>query len=318
MEYLLHYGVLGPQSFQHLFAGGILSLLGLLGLAGELQAVKEDFAHLSGTGHIELQTRHFVYFLLHQSHFFAVVDRCIPEALTVYADAVTFHLSQHRHERHLQVLEERQTTSLLHLRLEEVLEAQGDVGIFGCIGAYVLGRYLCHADLFLARAYEFFDVDGLIVEVCLCQIVHAVPHLGVEQIMGYHGVEHRFCQMDAAGMEHLQVILHVLSYLERRGTLQYGFELLSYATGVVTYGHIPGLALPDGKAHAHQGGLHGVGAGGLGVHAELLCLCQLADELMALLGCIGQEIAGSRLLPCHHLTGWGRVGKEVALQRRLS
>ena len=48
-------------------------------------------------------------------------------------------------------------------------------------------------------------------EIHLGHVVHVVAQLGLQQIVGYHRVEHLARQLDAVGGQHLEVVLYVLS-----------------------------------------------------------------------------------------------------------
>ena len=141
-----------------------------------------------------------------------------------------------------------------------------------------------------------------------------MPHFGVQQVVGYHGIEHGAGQADATGAQHLQVILHVLAYLQRFGIFQNGLELPCHAAWVIAHRHIPGFSLSDGKAHAHQCGAHGIGVGGLGVDAEFGCRGQRLDESGTLLGCIHQVVLCTGVLPGVHAAALSGGCKEVALR----
>ena len=54
----------------------------------------------------------------------------------------------------------------------------------------------------------------LIPEELVRQLVQAVTHIGVEEIVGDHGVEERPLDLNTIRTEYLQVVLEVLPYLE--------------------------------------------------------------------------------------------------------
>ena len=86
----------------------------------------------------------------------------------------------------------------LELLLEDVLQFQGNVGIFAGVAVDFGGSEVAHVLLSLApRADELVDVDGAVVQVDFGQVVHVVPQLGLEYVVGEHRVEERTLHADA-------------------------------------------------------------------------------------------------------------------------
>ena len=238
-------------------------------------------------------------------------------------------------------MEETVAALLPELRGKEVIEAQGDIGILAGIVTDYRRLHLGHRTLLLAVPDEFLDVDGLIVEIGLGQIVHAVAHLWMEQIVGYHRVEHRAAQLDVIVAEHLEVVFQVLPHLEDLHVLIDGAEVIDHLLGAA--GHIPCLAFLDGEGETHELRRQRVGAGGLRVEAYLWCREQAFRQLQSFLAglhevvgvgplseggetpyCLGlrrsvlhrlQEHALGRPGACSSVGCCIEVGEEVALER---
>ena len=198
--------------------------------------------------------------------------RHIGQCLGVYAHARRLHVGQHPDERHLYVVEQRGAVGLVNARAQHVVELQRDVGILGGVGAHGLGRHVAHTLLALALgADELVDVYGLVAEQRLGHVVHVVPQLGLEHVVGEHGVEELAAEGHAVAHEHLHVVLYVLSHLQYALVLVQRTEYLHYAPCLLLigrHGHVVGGVGLRGEAQAHEFGIDGVGRGGLRVQTE--------------------------------------------------
>ena len=193
-------------------------------------------------------------------------------------------------------------TGLGELLLEDMLQAERHVGIFAGIVADGLGGEVAHRLLPTASgADELLYLDGVVLEVHLGQVVHAVTELGLQQVVGYHGVEHRSAQFHAVVLHHKVVILDVLSYLEALLIGEYGAECLHYLLRLAPLGrhrHIVGLTLGDSKAHAHKFRHDGVGARSLGIEGKGLCHGEFFHDFIAFFGGVDEGIGMGDRVQC--------------------
>ena len=112
---------LRTELLQHLFGCDELSGLGLLGLVHNLHLAEEHLAHLLGRRYVELMSGELVYVLLNLLHAVGQGSRCLGKSLGVEPHSVHLHFCQHRHERHLDVVEQVVNASLLEARLQHVV-----------------------------------------------------------------------------------------------------------------------------------------------------------------------------------------------------
>ena len=175
------------------------------------------------------------------------------------------------------MLEEPEAPLLVQLPLEDGLEAQCDVGILTGVDIDALGGEVAHALLiapFLAD--ELLDVYGAVAEIGLCQKIHVVPQLRLDDIVGDHGVKQRAADIHPVTREDYHVIFDVLSYLERTLIADERTELGSeplHCSRVGGCRDVVGLSLPASEAHPDEPCGHRFDAGGLCVQTEKI-FCQ--------------------------------------------
>ena len=197
------------DALEGLLGGGVLPRGGALGFRVEAHALEENRAHLSRRLNIKLLACQLPYLALEHLQLILEARAYGFQGLGVEADACALHLREHCHEGHLRLREEVVGALVAEHGKEDVVEAQGDVGILGGVRAYALHCHLAHRELFLAallRAYELVDVDCAVTQVGLGQIVHTVVHLGLQDVVCDHGVEHRAAHLDAVVGEHIDVV----------------------------------------------------------------------------------------------------------------
>ena len=105
-------------------------------------------------------------------------------------------------------------------------------------------------------------MNGLIVEVHLCHVIHVVTKFGLQHIMGNHGIEHRSFQFDTVIAKHLHVVLDVLAYFHNLLVFIELFEYFNKIYGIFTVcwnRHIKCFFRLNSKAQTNQFCLHGVG-----------------------------------------------------------
>ena len=104
-----------------------------------------------------------------------------------------------------------------------MLQLQGHVGILAGVVADVGRGEVTHILLpTSSRAYELLYLDGIILQIDLCQVVHAVAQLGLQQVVRHHGVEHRAAEFHTIALHDEVVVLDVLPYLQRVLILKHG------------------------------------------------------------------------------------------------
>ena len=144
---------------------------------------------------------------------------------------------------------------------------QCDVGILSRI--FIDGRGWEVAHVFLLAsllADEFLDVDGLVFQIDLGEIVHVVSQFGLDEVVGYHRIEHRSLHTDAIVCEYLHVVLDVLSDFQDGRIFVDGFKTVNNIYGFFVIGgdgHVKGFSFLHRKAQTHQFGGHRVGSRGL-------------------------------------------------------
>ena len=216
LQYLAYDVVLAAEAFEHFFGGDVLAGLGLLGFLHQLEAVEEHFAHLLGRGDVEGSACQGVDVFLDLPDAGVEVRGRLLQGFRVEAHAVALDVHEDGHERHLYFIEEMFHALRLEFLLEDVLQLEGDVGVFAGVAVDFGGGEVAHALLSLApRADELVDVDGAVVQVDFGQVVHVVPQLGLEHVVGEHGVEERTLHADAVVLQDNHVVLDVLPHLHR-------------------------------------------------------------------------------------------------------
>ncbi|MNM84807.1 hypothetical protein D3C81_969070 [compost metagenome] len=185
------------QLGQHAFRGGGLALGGL---AEDRQAelVVEDGAELLGRGEVELLAGQLEGLALQLLHLFAQLQALLAEQFGVDQRAVALDARQHRHQRHLDLGQHfRQRGNGLQLGPQGLVQAQGDVGILGGVGAGLLQGDLVEGQLLGALAGDVLEADGAVAEVLQRQAVHVVAGGGGIQHVGFeHGIESHALHVD--------------------------------------------------------------------------------------------------------------------------
>ena len=145
--------------FQDVGAGGIG--IGLaLHAAGDLQAVEEDLAQLFRGADVELFRRRWTVDFLFQ------LDELLREGIghavqgvAVDLDAGHLHVGQHGDEGAFEGFIDGGDAGAVELRLEELPEAQGHIGVFGGVFDGVVDGDLVEGDLGFSAAEQ--DLIGI-------------------------------------------------------------------------------------------------------------------------------------------------------------
>ncbi|MNO98274.1 hypothetical protein D3C76_900150 [compost metagenome] len=170
-----------------------------------------------------------------------------------------------------------------------MVQAQGDVGVFGGVGAGLVQVDLVEGQLLGALAGDVLEGDGGVVEVLLRQAVHVVTGgRGVQHIGLEHGVVGHAAHLDGRGAvgQDVDIVLGVLPDLGFGRVFQQGFERQQHGLAVqldrgafvvVGQRYIRRLMRLDRKRQADQLRLLGIEAGGFGVEREQRGLAQLVQ-----------------------------------------
>jgi hypothetical protein len=192
---------------------------------------------------------------------------------------VVLHLEQHRHERLLDFLVDRQQRRLLReCRVQHAVQLERDVRVLGRVLRGLVHRHLVERNLLRALARDVLVLDRVDPEVELRAGIHVVPRRGRVQ---HVGLEHRVVahagERDAAAQQHVRVVLEVMADLRPLRVLEQRLqprerplpvELVRRAGVIVREGQVRGLAGFNAERDADDAGLHVVEARGFGVEGE--------------------------------------------------
>ena len=126
-------GMLVPKLLQHLFACGVASGLSLLGLVDDLELVEEHFAYLLTAVDIDRMADEGVDLFLEKGKSFLELLGLTGKTRFVQAHALPLHPEEHKHQGHLDLLEELRESRLLHSCREVLIEEVGNVGVLGSV-----------------------------------------------------------------------------------------------------------------------------------------------------------------------------------------
>ena len=224
--------------------------------------VKQHLAQLAGRVHVEVHAREVFDFLLQHLQLLAQLGGVGAQAVGVEVDAFEFHVGQHLDQRHLHGVKELLGVALADLRREGFAQLEGDVSVLGGVVHHLGGVHVGHVALVLALfANEGFDGNGLVVQVGLGQDVHAVLHVGVDQVVGHHGVKHLVLDVHVVAAHDLVVVLEVVGHHFLGRIVKHGAELVHNALGhlpVLRDGHVIRLAFFHRKGQPYQIGFQRV------------------------------------------------------------
>ena len=149
LQYLAHDVVLAAEAFEHFFGGDVLAGLGLLGFLHQLEAVEEHFAHLLRRGDVEGSASQCVDVFLDLAEAGVEVCGRLLQGFRVQTHAVALDVHEDGHEWHFYFIEEVFHALRLEFLLEDVLQLQGDVGIFAGVAIDFGGSEVAHVLLSL-------------------------------------------------------------------------------------------------------------------------------------------------------------------------
>ena len=269
-----HNFVFVLERLEHLLTRNILSRFRLLCLLHNLHSVEEHLAHLLWRSDVEFHTGKFIDMLLNLLHPGCEHTGSLLQRLRIDSHPIHLHLGKHRHERHLDVPEQILGTILLEFRFQLVLQLKSDVGILGSIFVNLLRHEVAHVFLLLPlRSDKLLDVYRLIVEINLSHVVHVVTQLRLDEIVGNHSVKHFSLHLDTIVVQHLDVVLHVLSdfqnllvFVERFENIYNLLRLLPFSR----HGNIKSLFFFHAEAQTNQFSIDSLGRSGFRVKTDKL------------------------------------------------
>jgi hypothetical protein len=176
--------------------------------------------------------------------------------------------------------------------LEQHPESQRDVGILGGVMGGSVERHLVEGDGALARAGDFLVGDGLVAQMFLRELVHA---MAVEAAFQGIGHQHRVLDrrhLDAETAEDQEIVFEILADLEDGDILQHrlqqrddigdgqlldlGAGEIETVAGAMADRNVAGQARIGGERDAGDIRLHRVERGGLAVERDVALLAGCA------------------------------------------
>ena len=152
----------------------------------------------------------------------------LAQQIGIDGDAGPLHVGQHRHQRPLQGFVDRDACPRRQLRLEQRMQAQGDVGILGGISVASGDRHAVEGDLVLALAGDFAEGDGrVLTDAARDSSSMPWPCSAACQHIGH---QHRVVERrdaDAALEEHQVVVFEILRDLQDAWSSSSGFRRAS-------------------------------------------------------------------------------------------
>ena len=213
-EIVEHRGIRGPRAV-------------LVALATrQLLLVEQDLAQLLGARDVEFAAGDLVQLDLERGQPLLELGAEALQFRGVDLDAGAFHAQQHGDQRPLDGLVHGDHVLGRDARLELRPELHGDVGVFGGVLQRLVERHLVEAHLLGAAAGHVGELDGLLVEVALGQLVHAMAVLAAVE---HEGEQHRVvdrADLDAVALQHGDVVLDVLADLQHARVLEQRLQLL--------------------------------------------------------------------------------------------
>ena len=178
-----------PEVLQYLLARGVLARLGFLGLGVELEAVKKHLTELLGRAKIEIHSSQFAHLTLKSGGIYGQLGRVAGESLEVDGHSSAFHAGEYGNQRSLEVVQHPLQSGLGQLGFEGFVQAPGNVGVFGSVLGHFGGGQVAHALLVLAfGSEEGIDRNRRVAQVVLGQRIHAMALVGLNEVVGEHGV----------------------------------------------------------------------------------------------------------------------------------
>ena len=226
-----------------------------------------------GRPEVEVDSGEFAHLGLEAGGIFAQFDRVARQALEVDGHSGALHSGKHRDQRGFEVVQHRFESGLGQLGREGLVQAPGHVGVFGGVLGHFGGGHVAHALLVFAfGSDEGIDRNRRVAQVVLSQCVHAVALVGLQEVVGEHGVAKGSDQLDAVVGQDLQVKLQVVANPGGVGTFEVRTKEFQPCLGRIALSrkrHVVGrMGFPRERKPDHFS-LEGVKSGGFGVKGDL-------------------------------------------------
>ncbi len=278
----LHDGMGVLQRAQHILAGGVLARARLLRRLADPQLFEQDLAQLPGRVEIETHPGQFHDPFIEREQFLVQFPAERLQHAHIERDTLPLHVGQYAGERHLDPQEELLQLVLLQSGQEHLLQLPGDVRILRAVLFHRLQIGLAHgAQGLVLRSDQGFNAHRPVLQEGLGEEIHVVLQLGLQQVVGHHGIEHGSLDVHAVAAHHLHVVLQVLRHLFLRRVLQQRLEDAHHLSGfgrVLGHHHVVAGMLLPAEGHAHEVRRMLVQAGGLRIEAERGLLLELGRE----------------------------------------
>lgn len=258
------------------------------------ELVEQDLAKLLGAADSEFLSGESVDLALQPRDLAGELLGQLRQPHAVHLDPLALHPRDHRDQRAIDPFVDAAAPLNRKARLEHRMEPPGDVRILGGVLRRPVERHLAEQDRLLAGAAQVLEGDGIVIEVALAQLVHAVAASdtllaapGIEVEADYHRVVDG-AHVDPGPRQHVAIILAVVEDLEDRFVLQQRLqrserlchrhllgllgEHVSAAPPdvVMTERDVAGIVRPEGEAHPDQFGAHRIEAR-LSVSTATIC-----------------------------------------------
>ena len=180
--------VLARKRLQILLVGAELLGLGHLRFVGDTHLGKEHLTELTARVDIYLAlARNLTNLSLDSRKFLRQHQRVVAQRIAIDSHTLPLHIGEYANHRLLYfVVEFRQRSLLLQHRTQHLVELQSNIGILRSVLSHTLHSHHIHSELLCALADKCFDRDWRVVQISLCQGIHSVTRLGIEQIVHKH------------------------------------------------------------------------------------------------------------------------------------
>ena len=329
---------LGRQILQHIGIGGPGARLGFTP-AGQREFSKQHIAQLPGRADVELFARELVDIAFERSHLNREIMREFLQHPGVDGNAGLFHIGKNGHQRAFQRFVNRKPTFRRKPRLQKPVETQCDIGIFRRITRRLLHRYAIEGDLLFALARDIGEGDGLVAEIKLRQLIHAVAVQGCFQhIRDQHRIV-EWGDADAPLQQNQIIIFQVLCDFQHALIFQQRFEARQHrlfrqlfgcaaaaeikpAAAIVAARDVTGLIRRHRERDTAKYGLHRIERGGFGIDTNRTFFARARDPMVQPVECGDRFIAVvidrlQKLSAIHHGAGSGRSGSAGRFLHRL-
>ena len=255
-------------------------------LGRKLQLIEQDRLQLLGRIQAERMTGQAMCLRCEFHHALAQLLALQTQRGYINQDATLFHPRQHRHQWNLDGrIDVQQRRYRFQLCIQRVMQAQGDIGVFGGVTRGGFQIDLREGNLLRTLAAHFFVGNRLDTEIALRQRIHVMPRRGgIEHVGFQHRILRVAIHRDAILREEVDVVLAVLAKFGFGGVFEDGLDccqnhvaikLFRRAGIVVGQWHIGGVFRFESKRDADDLGQHRIESGRFNIERDQLRVAQL-------------------------------------------